>query len=240
MPRARTPLILPPRPERRRESELRAQGHRLVIGVDEAGRGPLAGPVVAGAVALPLDFDPGAYVTLHDSKQVGEVERERLFERLAKSAAWGVGEVDAATIDLINIRQAAWLAMQRAVRNLFERASTCSSPSPCFVLLDGLGYGPGPWPYEALVKGDAREVCIAAASIVAKVWRDRLMRAADSQFPRYGFAQHKGYPTPAHLQSLRLHGPCALHRRSFGPVRQVLEAATQEPSTEMPPQLNGG
>ncbi len=223
MPRAKPPLLLPPRPERRRESELRAEGHPLIIGVDEAGRGPLAGPVVAGAVALPQGFDAAEYGTLHDSKQVGEEERERLFERLTKCVMWGVGEVDAATIDQINIRQASWLAMQRAVQNLFERASTCSSFTNCFVLLDGLGYGPGPWPYEALVKGDAREVCIAAASVIAKVWRDRLMRAADAEFPIYGFAQHKGYPTPSHVQALRLQGPCALHRRSFGPVRRVQE-----------------
>ena len=228
MPRAKPVLILPPRPERRREEELRALGHALVIGVDEAGRGPLAGPVVAGAAALPASFELQEFGTLRDSKQVGEVERERLFERLTEgtaSVAWGVGEVDAATIDAINIRQASWLAMQRAVQDLFNRAhaSTCTPSSTCYVLLDGLGYGLGPWPYEALVKGDAREVCIAAASVVAKVWRDRLMRAADEEHPGYGFARHKGYPSPAHLKALQDLGPCDLHRRSFGPVRRVIE-----------------
>ena len=230
MPRAKSPLVLPPRPERKRESELRDAGHAPIIGVDEAGRGPLAGPVVAGAVALPADFELSAFGTLHDSKQVSEDERERLFERLIQVVPWGVGEVDAATIDSINIRQASWLAMQRSVADLFVRAphlgpaSTCRSVSTCFVLLDGLGYGPGPWPYEALVKGDAREVCIAAASVVAKVWRDRLMRAADAEFPGYNFAQHKGYPTASHLEALRRLGPCELHRRSFGPVQLAVEA----------------
>lgn len=225
MPRAKSPLALPPRPERKRESELRDAGHALIIGVDEAGRGPLAGPVVAGAVALPGDFELNAFPTLHDSKQVSEDERERLFERLIQVVPWGVGEVDAQTIDSINIRQASWLAMQRSVADLFERGRHPGPASTCFVLLDGLGYGPGPWPYEALVKGDAREVCIAAASVVAKVWRDRLMRAADLEFPGYNFAQHKGYPTASHLEALRRLGPCELHRRSFGPVRRAIEAA---------------
>lgn len=224
MPRAKALLALPPRPERRRESQLREQGHGFIIGVDEAGRGPLAGPVVAGAVALGPDFELGAFGTLHDSKQVGEDERERLFERLTQAVAWGVGEVDAQTIDSINIRQASWLAMRRAVADLCERGRHPEPASTCFVLLDGLGYGPGPWPYEAMVKGDAREVCIAAASVIAKVWRDRLMRAADAQFPGYNFAQHKGYPTRSHLEALQRLGPCELHRRSFGPVRRANSA----------------
>jgi ribonuclease HII len=226
--------VLPPRPLRLREEELRAQGY-TVIGVDEAGRGPLAGPVVAGAVALDERFETERFAALHDSKQVSEEAREKLFEQLTQEFAWGVGEADAAEIDAINIRQASWLAMRRAVENLqarFGQTSTCPTPdaSTCspFILLDGLGYGPGPWPYEALVKGDAREACIAAASIVAKVWRDRLMRVAHERFPQYGFAQHKGYPSPAHLEALRLRGPCELHRRSFGPVRRAVQAAASE------------
>jgi ribonuclease HII len=217
-------LILPARPERKRENELRALGHSLIIGVDEAGRGPLAGPVVAAAVALPVDFEEAQVAKLHDSKQVSEAERERLFESLTRSVAWGVAEVDAATIDSINIRQASWLAMRNAVTNLLERsASTCRAEDR-FVLIDGLGYGDGPWPYEALVKGDARELCIAAASVIAKVHRDRLMVAAESEFPGYGFAQHKGYPTRAHVEALQVLGPCKLHRRSFGPVKRATES----------------
>jgi ribonuclease HII len=216
----------PPGPQRQRETELRDAGYSRVAGVDEAGRGPLAGPVVAGAVVLPQDFKIQDFVLLNDSKQLGEAQREELFEKLVRVASWGVGVVEADTIDEINIRQASWLAMQRAVENLHGCiASTCTRASTCdYVLIDGLGYGPGPWPYEAIVKGDGKELCISAASVIAKVWRDRLMLSYDQKFPAYGFARHKGYPTPAHMRALSEHGPCAIHRESFGPVRAVLDA----------------
>ncbi|MDF2440253.1 MAG: ribonuclease, partial [Abditibacteriota bacterium] len=143
---------------------------------------------------------------------------------------WGVASVDAATIDLINIRQASWLAMRNAVADLVAR--TQSTLTPDYVLIDGLGYGDGPWPYRAIVKGDTRSLSIAAASIIAKETRDRLMIEFDAQFPQYGFAQHKGYGSPQHLRALREHGACALHRRSFAPVRAV---CTPEAGSQLPP-----
>jgi ribonuclease HII len=210
-----------------RERELYALGYQRIAGVDEAGRGPLAGPVVAAAVILPADFTEDTLPQLNDSKQLKEATREELYEALLGIAAWGVGSCDAAEIDSINIRQASWLAMQRAVADLVQRAHQSTlmpdieAATPDYVLIDGLPYGPGPWPYEAIVKGDARSLSIAAASVIAKVTRDRQMLQWHEQFPQYGFARHKGYPSPQHLAALRQHGPCILHRRTYAPVRQV-------------------
>jgi ribonuclease HII len=134
--------------------------------------------------------------------------------------------VEAEVIDRINIRQASWLAMQNAVADLVARAQ--STLMPDYVLIDGLGYGAGPWPYRAIVKGDGKSLSIAAASIIAKETRDRLMIELDAQFPDYGFAQHKGYGSPQHLRALREHGACVLHRRSFAPVRTVCAMDQQE------------
>ena len=206
-------------PTREHENALRARGFLTIAGVDEAGRGPLAGPVVAGAVVLPPDFSSPHFALLHDSKQLSPLLRAALFEELTAQAAWGVGVVDAAAIDEINIRQASWLAMQRAVEDLEQRSSTRID----YALIDGLGYGDGPWPYDALVKGDARCLSIAAASVIAKETRDNIMRNYDAQFPRYGFAIHKGYGTAKHLAALREHGVCDLHRRTFRPVREIIE-----------------
>ncbi len=218
MPRLqRPPLILPTRPTFEHEIALIARGFARIVGVDEAGRGPLAGPVVAGAAIVPFDFASPNFARLNDSKQLDEATREVLFAELAAEIEFGVGIVDAQSIDEINIRQASWRAMQLAVADLMSRAAPVD-----FVLIDGLPYGPGPWPYEALVKGDARSLSIAAASVIAKVTRDRLMMEFDAQFPLYGFARHKGYPSPQHLAALREHGPCAIHRKTFGPVREVI------------------
>lgn len=216
MPRAKkTPLVLPPAPDFQRERELTLLGYTRIAGADEAGRGPLAGPVVAGAAIIPFDFTSPNFARLNDSKQLDEATREILYEELTNSIEWGVGIVDAAKIDEINIRQASWLAMKKAVAAL--------ETAPDYVLIDGLPYDAGPWPYEALVKGDARSLSIAAASVLAKVTRDRLMVEYDKEFPQYGFARHKGYPSPQHLKALQEHGACKIHRTTFGPVRAVLE-----------------
>ncbi len=214
-----------PRPDFSRERKLWTQGLQFIAGVDEAGRGPLAGPVAAAAVVLPPNFSSPHFLLLNDSKQLKPALRELLFDEITQKARWGIGVVDALTIDQINIRQASWKAMQNAVDDLCERTSTQSSTrfAVDHVLIDGLPYDEAVWPYEAIVKGDTKSLSIAAASVVAKVWRDRLMIDFDAQFPQYGFAQHKGYGSPQHLRALQEHGACAIHRRTFKPVRAVLK-----------------
>jgi ribonuclease HII len=200
------------------EKRLQSQGYARIAGVDEAGRGPLAGPVVAAAVVLAkLKYSWAS--KLADSKQLNEEARETLFDQITAQSHFGVGIVDHMTIDKINIRQATWKAMQMAVADLSAKHDAIH-----YVLIDGLPYGAAAWPYEAIVKGDAKVRSIAAASIVAKVTRDRLMGELDKQFPQYGFAKHKGYSTPEHLQALQLHGPCDIHRKSFAPVKTYFQA----------------
>ena len=201
------------RPSFRYERAAVRNGARFVAGVDEAGRGPLAGPVVAAAVILPDGYKlPG----LNDSKQLTAEQREFFFEMLTKdpTVRFGVGIVDAEWIDRINILQATHRAMGEALRRLPVR--------PDHVLVDGLPVKSFTIPQTSLVKGDARSFSIAAASVIAKVTRDRLMLEMHEQYPLYGFDQHKGYPTPEHLAALRAHGPCPIHRRTFGPVREKL------------------
>lgn len=211
-------------PSLQRERELQSLGYTRIAGVDEAGRGPLAGPVVAGAVVLSEAFSPTEYLSLDDSKKLTHIAREELFARITATFEFGVGIVDAATIDEINIRQASWRAMRLAVADLQSRAEARGTLEKIsYVLIDGLGYGPGPWDYEPIVKGDSKSFSIAAASIIAKVTRDRLMQEWDAHHPGYGFAKHKGYGTSMHLEALYELGPCALHRRSFAPVRQALD-----------------
>lgn len=182
----------------------------LVAGVDEAGRGPLAGPVVAAAVILD-ELQPIA--GLADSKRIGPVTRERLYDEIrARALACCIAEAGVAEIDGLNILQATLLAMRRAVDGLRLR--------PRQVLVDGNRAPSLPMPVRAIVQGDARVAAISAASILAKVHRDRLCGALDQRYPQYGFAAHKGYPTPEHLRALRAFGPCAEHRMSFAPVRQ--------------------
>ncbi len=184
-----------------------------VAGVDEAGRGPLAGPVIAAAVIL----DPARPIEgLDDSKRLAPDTRERLAAAIrARALAWAVGRAGVDEIDRHNVLQATLLAMARAVAGL--------RPRPDYALVDGDRWPPLPCPGETVVGGDAREPAIAAASILAKTVRDAEMVALDRRFPGYGFAAHKGYATPAHLEALRRLGPCPAHRRSFAPVRALLE-----------------
>lgn len=183
----------------------------LVCGVDEAGRGPLAGPVVAAAVIL----DPARPIAgLNDSKKLSARRREALAVLIREQAlAWAVAEASVEEIDRINILQASLLAMQRAVAALAVR--------PQLALIDGNRCPRLDCPAEALVGGDGRSAPIAAASILAKTVRDEQMLALHQRFPCYDFARHKGYPTAAHLAALRQHGPCSEHRRSFAPVAQL-------------------
>jgi ribonuclease HII len=191
-----------------------------ICGVDEAGRGPLVGAVVAGAVVLdPLNPIAG----LRDSKRLTPARREALYaEIVLKAKAWGVGEASPLEIDQINILQATMLAMQRAVDDLCARLGRL----PDKALIDGNRCPRLPIPAEAIVKGDSKEPAISAASIVAKVTRDRQMEGLHARYPDYGFLQHMGYPTPVHLAALRQYGVCPEHRRSFSPVRAVLNQAT--------------
>ena len=181
------------------------QGFSAVCGIDEAGRGPLAGPVCAAAVILPPDCDiPG----LNDSKKLSEKKREALFPVIQEKAlAFGIGWATAEEIDRVNILQATFLAMARAVEAL---------PAPAdYALVDGNRMPPLPLPGETIVKGDATSASIAAASILAKVSRDRLLRRLDEAHPEYGFAKHKGYGTQAHYEAIRKYGLLPEHRRSF-------------------------
>jgi ribonuclease HII len=220
-----------------RERELQVLGYSRIAGVDEAGRGPLAGPVVAGAVVLPPDFSPADWPLLNDSKQISAASREELFSRITSTLEFGVGVVEPGIIDEINIRQASWRAMQLAVEDLVRRnrierdRANGVFPPIDYVLVDGLGYGPGPWPYEALVKGDSRSFSIAAASIIAKETRDRMMHELDAKYSGYGFAIHKGYPTPQHLRALKELGPCAIHRKTFAPVKVLCATANEKRTT---------
>ena len=192
-----------------------AAGNQRIAGVDEAGRGPLAGPIVAAAVILNGDAPRG----LNDSKQIREDQRETLFDALHAGAhTIGVAVIEPQAIDAWGIQQANMTAMRQAVEAL--------APAPDYLLVDGFALPGAPCPHERIIKGDARSLTIAAASIIAKVTRDRLMLALDTQYPGYGFAQHKGYGTRAHLDAIAQLGPCPAHRTSFAPIAQ---AASQSP-----------
>ena len=185
----------------------------LIAGVDEAGRGPLAGPVVAAAVILD-DLKP--IKGLNDSKKLSPATRERLFDEIrAKALCCAIAEASVEEIDTLNILHATMLAMKRAVESLRLK--------PGKVLVDGNRLPLLRIAAEAIVQGDAKVKAISAASILAKVYRDRLCLTLHEQHPHYGFDGHKGYPTPEHLAALRVHGACIHHRRSFAPVREVLE-----------------
>jgi len=186
-----------------------------VAGVDEAGRGPLAGPVVAAAVILdannPIDG-------LDDSKRLSASRREQLFDEIQQKAqAWSVAYASVEEIDNINILQATMLAMQRAVNTL--------QPAAEHALIDGNRCPLLSCPARAIIKGDSRVAAISAASIIAKVTRDREMQALDVMYPGYGLAQHKGYPSKAHIEALQLLGASPVHRRSYAPVRKILQGA---------------
>ena len=191
------------------ECAARAEGFDPVAGVDEAGRGPLAGPVVAAAVVLPPGFElPG----LDDSKVLSPARRETLYDRLTThpGVRWSVAESSAERIDEINILQATREAMEAALRGL--------SVVPALALVDGRAFPRFAFPHRGVVRGDSLSLSIAAASVLAKVTRDRILVAADARYPGYGFAKHKGYGTAEHLAALRERGACPLHRRSFAPV----------------------
>lgn len=185
------------------EHEYEAQG--LVCGIDEAGRGPLAGPVVAAAVILPRDID---IYYLNDSKKVTERRREILYDEICEKAiAYGIGIVGPDVIDDINILQATYQAMRLAIAELAE--------TPAVLLNDAVTIPGVSIPQVPIIKGDAKSVSIAAASILAKVTRDRMMRQYDEIYPEYGFAGHKGYGTAAHIAAIREYGPCPIHRTTF-------------------------
>jgi len=194
------------------EKQLRNEGYGLVAGIDEAGRGPLAGPVTAGAVILPNDY---THRVLNDSKQLSEKAREELYEEITgdERIRWSSASIEPEVIDAINILRATWRAMAAAFEKLNPRAEVA--------LIDGRPVRDFPGEHRALVKGDSLSLSIAAASIIAKVERDRLMLTYAAQFPEYGFDRHKGYGTAQHLAALKLHGPCPIHRRSFSPVAQA-------------------
>lgn len=188
-----------------------------LCGVDEAGRGPWAGPVVVAAVCLDYDNVPAG---LNDSKKLSESKREELFEQILKSSHVSVVSASAMTIDKLNIRAATLSSMVKAVAHL--------SRAPKYVLVDGRDVPPQlKTPAQALIKGDGRCLCIAAASIVAKVTRDRMMVHLEDHFPGYGFAQHKGYGVPQHQKALNTLGPSPLHRMSFKPVRLSAASFTE-------------
>ncbi|MFQ5864770.1 MAG: ribonuclease HII [bacterium] len=195
------------------EQELWNKGFKYIAGLDESGRGPLAGPVVAAAVIFPKDiFVP----RIDDSKKLSSVVRESLYDIIVEQALdYGLGLAEVAEIDRINIYQATFLAMERALDKLSIR--------PEHLLVDGRAFPNDNIPYTTIVKGDSKCYSIAAASILAKVIRDRLMREYDAKYPEYGFARHKGYPTPGHLDALEKFGACPIHRQSFHPKR-FLEA----------------
>ncbi len=187
------------------EAQARRRGARRVAGVDEVGRGPLAGPVVAAAVMLPVDFRPDG---INDSKKLSARQRAQAFTRICRLASGiGLGVIDAEIIDRINILQASLLAMATAIDQL--------DPQPDYLLVDGNQTVKRPIPQMTLIRGDSRSVSIAAASIVAKVTRDRLMEDYHRHYPAYGFDRHKGYPTRAHREAVQALGGCPIHRRSF-------------------------
>jgi ribonuclease HII len=201
------------------ECDLWLKGTTVVAGVDEAGCGPLAGPVVAAAVVLPRAWLEAGLCSklrgLNDSKQLTQEQREKFYSTITSHSElkYAIASVDAEMIDRINIRQAAWRAMKMALDRL--------DPRPQHVLVDGLRIKWLPYAQTALAQGDCRSYSIAAASVLAKVTRDRMMSDMDRLYPGYGFAEHKGYATPQHYAAIRERGPCPIHRRTFAPFRPV-------------------
>lgn len=199
------------------EKRLRDRGIETVIGVDEAGRGPLAGPVVAAAYWLSVDdLSAPALKGIDDSKRLNAARREECFDRLSEAlSAFAIASSAATVIDELNVLNATFRAMEQAVTEVIDK----TGGSPDLVLIDGnLTIPSAPWRQQAVVKGDQRSLAIAAASVLAKVSRDRVMCEAHEKWPQYGFASHKGYGTAQHREMLREYGPCPLHRRSFAGV----------------------
>ncbi|NGX56979.1 MAG: Ribonuclease HII [Candidatus Anoxychlamydiales bacterium] len=194
------------------EKEIRALGHNVIAGVDEVGIGPLAGPVVSCACILPKSL----YIDgINDSKKIPEEKRLKIYEELInhKDVIYSISIIDVNIIDQINIHQASLLAMKKAVLGL--------SINPEFLLFDGRKHPVVSTPFKAIIGGDALSISIAAASIIAKVTRDRIMQEYHDKFPMYDFLSHKGYGTSKHRKALIEHGPCEIHRKSFGPVKML-------------------
>ncbi len=194
------------------EREAAARGFLKIAGIDEAGRGPLAGPVVSAAVILPASFE---VTGINDSKKITPEKRNYLYGEICRHAlATATGIVDSVEIDKINILQATLLSMSMAVKNLAVRPDT--------LLIDGTFAIPSDLPQTTIAKGDSRSISIAAASIIAKVTRDRLMEKYDSTYPQFGFSKHKGYPVKAHKEAIKKFGPCPIHRRTFKGVKEYV------------------
>lgn len=205
------------------ERAARLCGYRRIAGIDEAGRGPLAGPVVAAAVVLPTRCRLSG---IDDSKQLSEGRRERLYTAILRQAVgMGVGSANVGEIDTLNILQATRLAMRRAVDQL--------TPPPDYLLIDAVSLPGVRISVRPIIKGDSLSFSIAAASIIAKVTRDRLMAKYHEMFPEYDFLSHKGYCTTEHLQRLARHGPCSIHRRTFMPVHEVIIGTMRESAGKM-------
>ncbi|MCX6723749.1 MAG: ribonuclease HII [Candidatus Staskawiczbacteria bacterium] len=221
------------------EKKLWKKGYKFVVGLDEAGRGPLAGPVVAGAVIINPKHEmrnPKQYrissLGIRDSKQLSEKQRERLFKFLTRhqDIRWGIGIVSEKIIDKINILEATKLAMQKAVENLKKdgwvhnsryRAKSEPGVKVDFLLIDGNFRIKSNVPQKSIIKGDQKVVSISAASIIAKVTRDRIMKKIHKKYPQYNFAKHKGYPTKLHREMIKKFGICPIHRKSFYPISSM-------------------
>jgi len=201
------------------ERQLEAKGFQRIAGIDEAGRGPLAGPVVAAACILPKNT---LFENLNDSKQLTPEEREILFQAITACPGliYGIGSASVEEIDRINILQATLAAMKRAEAAMATR--------PDYILIDGNQLPLFDIPCEAIIQGDGLSVSIAAASILAKVTRDRIMKELDEKWPQYGFKQHKGYATDQHMEAIRKWGPCPIHRVSFEPVKSMLNPSPSQ------------
>jgi len=208
------------------EKRLWKKGFKRVVGIDEAGRGPLAGPVTAAAVFL----IPNSKFLIHklkDSKKLSPKKREEFYKILTKHPAikWGIGKVSEKVIDKINIKNAAELAMEKALKNLEKKMGKKAN----FLIIDGnqlKNYQLKTRNYKLIVKADEKVFSCAAASVLAKVYRDRIMEKYHRKYPRYGFNKHKGYPTKLHFKRLKKYGPCRIHRKSFKPVKSVKRKAT--------------
>ncbi|EPH94670.1 ribonuclease HII [Enterococcus faecalis 13-SD-W-01] len=193
------------------ENQGYANGHQFIAGIDEVGRGPLAGPVVAAAVILPKNYE---LLGLNDSKQLSEKKREELYEKITENAlAVGIGVIEESIIDQVNIYEASKLAMIQAVEQL--------TIQPTYLLIDAMVLDL-PIQQEKIIKGDARSVSIAAASVIAKVYRDRMMKEYEALYPGYGFAKNAGYGTQEHLNGLKENGITPIHRKTFAPVKQYI------------------
>ncbi len=215
------------------ENQIYAQGIERIVGFDEAGRGPWAGPVVAAAVCLPLGRPRLSHVLkgVRDSKEMTALQRASIIDLIRITAlAWGVGSASNGEIDALGIVPATLLAMRRALAGML---ADFPGFAPDCLFLDALVWPEmlGRYPQVTIVDGDARSLSIAAASVLAKVWRDEHMAEVDAHYPQYGFAAHKGYGTAAHIAALKQHGPCPTHRLSFAPVRAIADEFTQRGST---------